>query len=83
MNPVKQIGRYQIPIADIVIVQKRTGLKALFLPGYDVLMCQGVKIRLNDSEMDELNREREIHEKTIEVLYQVAGMQRNNRAASA
>lgn len=83
MNPIRTIGRFQIPIASVITTQKRTGLRGLFFPGYDVLLIGGIKLRLNNAEKQQLDRERGIHEKTMETLYMVAAMQKNNRPAGA
>jgi len=83
VNPIIQIGRYQIPIGDVAVTRKRTGLAGFFRPGYDVLLRSGIRLRLTNQEKTELDEARGLHEKTIEVLHQVAAMQKNNRPAQA
>ncbi len=83
MNPVKQIGRYEIPIASVVMVEKKTGFLARLRPGYKVLLASGVIIHLTNQEKEELDAARMLHGQTMEVLHIVAGMQKNNRSVSA
>lgn len=83
MNPIKQIGRYEIPIASVVMVEKKTGFRALFCPGYKVLLASGAVIHLTNKEKEELDDARQLHSQTMEVLHMIAGLQRNNRPVSA
>jgi hypothetical protein len=83
MNPIAEIGRYQIPIASIVLVEELSWLQSLLHRAkYKALLASGHIICLTKEEKQQLDEARGIHEKTIEVLHQVAGMQRNNRSAA-
>lgn len=83
MNPVKQIGRYEIPIASVVIIEKKTGFRSLFSPGYKVLLASGIVLHLTNQEKEELDAARLLHSQTMDVMHMVAGLQRNNRPVSA
>ena len=81
MNPVRQIGRYQIPIASVVIIAKRTGWRGFFFPGYDCLLANGLQLRLNEQEKQELDEARGNHQKVMEVWGMISEMKRNNQAS--
>ena len=83
MNPVKQIGRYEIPIASVLIVEKKTGFWAWLKPGYKVVLASGIVLHLNETEKQELDNARELHSQTMQVLGMVAAMQRNNHPVQA
>lgn len=83
MNPVKTIGRYEIPIASIVMVEKKTGVMAWLRPGYKVLLASGVVLHLTNAEKEELDKARMLHSEVMDVMHMVAGLQRNNRPVSA
>lgn len=83
MNPVKQIGRYEIPIASVVMVEKKTGFLAWLKPGYKVLLASGIVIHLTNQEKEELDKARTLHGEVMDVMHMVAGLQRNNRPVSA
>lgn len=83
MNPVKQIGRYEIPIASVVMVEKKTGFRAWFKPGYKILLASGIVIHLTNREKEELDAARMLHDEVMQVMHIVAGLQRNNRPVSA
>ena len=79
MNPVKKIGRYEIPIGSVLSVRKRTGLKAVFFPGYDVFMAGGIVFRMNNAEKLELDIERQKHEEIMQVMGMIRDLQQANR----
>ena len=83
MNPVKQIGRYEIPIASVLVVEKKAGFWAWLKPGYKVVLASGIVLHLNESEKQELDKARELHGQTMQVLGMVAAMQRNNHPVQA
>ena len=70
MNPVKEIGRYQLPILNVVAISKRSGLRGWLKPGYDATLINGHVIHLTEEERQQLNSAREEHE----VVMQVYGM---------
>lgn len=78
MNPIKTIGRFEIPIASVVMTKKRTGFLGWLFPGYDVLLIGGATLRISEEEKAELDHERELHLATMEVMATVGHMQRNN-----
>lgn len=73
MTIIKQIGRYEIPITQIALIEKRSGLKAWLLPGYDVTLNNGKKIRLSEEEKVLLDSAQEDHA----IVMQVYGMARS------
>lgn len=81
MNPIKQIGRFHIPIASVLMVQKRTGFKGFFLPGYDVTLANGLTFRMNPKEKALLDAEMQIHAETMTVLGMIGHLQQANRPA--
>ena len=81
MNPIKQIGRYHIPIASVLMIQKRSGFKGFFLPGYDVTLVNGATFRMNAKEKALLDEEMQIHTETMTMLGMVAHLQQANRPA--
>lgn len=83
MNPVKTIGRYQFPIGSVVMVEKRTGIRAFFKPGYDVLLASGVVLRMTETEKQELDEARGLHQKVLEVGAMIAALQKNNQPVQA
>jgi hypothetical protein len=78
-NPIKQIGRYQIPIGSVLAVQKRTGLLGFIWPGYDVWLAGGVRLRLTAAEKAELDEARGLHEQVLAVMGMVGHQQLFNR----
>ena len=79
MNPVKTIGRYQFPIGSVVMIEKRAGIKALFSPGYNVLLASGVVLRMTEAEKQELDEARGLHQKVLEVGAMITALQKNNQ----
>ena len=73
MNPIKQIGRFEIPIASIAYCEK--------LPddGWLVHLIGGHRFMITAEEKLVLDAERELHSQTMEVLHMVAHLQGNNR----
>lgn len=70
MNPVKQIGRYQLPILNIAGVKARQGwLVKLKLrkPGYDVVLLNGHVIHFTPEEKQKYDEEIELHETVMQV----------------
>lgn len=83
MNPIKQIGRYEIPIGSVVMVERKAGFWPLISPSYKVILASGIVLHLNEAEKQELDKARELHGQTMQVLGMVAAMQRNNHPVQA
>ena len=79
INPIKEIGRFQIPIASVIVVKKRSGFWGWLSPGYNVMLTGGIKLSLNESEGEELKTEIENHEMVMQVMGMVSHQQRTNR----
>jgi len=67
MNPVKQIGRYEIPILSVITVKQRTGLLSKIWPGYDVTLTNGKTLRFTEEEKQALDQARAEHEMVMQV----------------
>jgi hypothetical protein len=74
MNPVKQIGRYQLPILNVAAISKRTGLRSRFKPGYDVTLINGHVIHFTEEEKAQLDQERERHETVMQIYGMAKGL---------
>jgi len=74
MNPVKQIGRYQLPILNVAVISKRTGWRGWFKPGYDATLINGHVIHLTEEEKAQLDQERETHETVMQVYGMARGL---------
>jgi hypothetical protein len=74
MNPVKRIGRYQLPILNVVAISLRTGWRAWFKPGYDATLINGRVIHLTEEEKTQLDQEREMHEAVMQVYGMAKGL---------
>lgn len=62
MNPIKQIGRYQLPILNVVVVMKRDDGD-----GYDVSLTNGASIRFTEEEKIEYDKAIEAHSGVMKV----------------
>jgi hypothetical protein len=74
MNPIKQIGRYQLPILNVVAIAKRTGWRSWFRSGYDATLINGHVIHLTEEEKAQLDQERETHETIMQVYGMARGL---------
>lgn len=77
MNPVKQIGRYQLPILNVFAVRERRGwLVKLKLrkSGYDALLNTGHVLHFTEEEKQQLDHERELHETVMQVYGMAKGL---------
>lgn len=83
MNPVKTIGRYEIPIASVVMTERRTGWKAIFRPGFDVVLASGVRLYLTNKEKAELDEARGMHAKVMDVHQMIETLKAGNRPGLA
>ncbi len=79
MNPIKTIGRFQIPIASVAVIKKRSGFWGWLAPGFDVLLQGGASLSLNSAEGELLKEEIENHELIMQVMGMVGHQQRTNR----
>jgi hypothetical protein len=75
MNPIKQIGRYLLPLLSIVVVAKRntSGWRFWRKGGYDVLLTNGRTIHFNDEEKAAYDEAIDLHEKTLQVYGMARG----------
>jgi hypothetical protein len=87
MNPVKQIGRYQLPLLSIVAVRRRRGWRLwltnwliekfdlLHEPNvYDVLLSTGHTIRFTQAEKEQYDTDMEWHGLTLQVYGMFKGL---------
>lgn len=87
MNPVQQIGRYQLPLLSVVAIRRRSGLKLRFLVWlieklnldheldlYDVLLSNGHRLRFTQDEKEEYNTAMEWHAVTLQVYGSARGL---------
>lgn len=79
MNLTNTIGRYEVPITQILAVQKRTGWRGWFRPGYDVFLLGGLKLHFTEAEKAELDAARAHHQQVMKVMGMVGSMQAANR----
>jgi hypothetical protein len=75
MNPVKQIGRYQLPILNVASIQKR-GRFRLRNPysNYAVFLTNGHTIYFTEEEKRLYDQERETHETVMQVYGMAKGL---------
>jgi len=74
MNPTYTIGRYQLPILNIVAIAKRTGWRNWLKPGYDVTLINGHVFHLTEEEKARLDQAREEHETIMQVYGMARGL---------
>ncbi|MBO0719215.1 MAG: hypothetical protein J2P41_00200 [Blastocatellia bacterium] len=79
MNPIKQIGRYKLPILSVVATQERdkSGLRryAFWIrPGYDVMLVDGHMIHFTPAEKEIYDKEIEHHELVLQIYGMCRGM---------
>jgi len=67
MNPTKQIGRYMLPLLNVVAISQRTGWRAWLTPGYDILLTNGHKIHFTEEEKKAYDTALEEHELVMQV----------------
>ncbi len=77
MNPVREIGRYQLPILNVFGIRRREGwLVRLRLkrPGYDAILTNGHVIHLTEEEKQQLDTAREEHDLVMQVYGMARGL---------
>jgi hypothetical protein len=80
MNPVKQIGRYKLPILNVVAVEERdrsawwARLAFWRRPGYDALLADGHRIHFTPEEKAAYDKEIEHHELVLQIYGACRGM---------
>ncbi len=70
MNPTKQIGRYMLPLLNVTAINQRTGWRAWFKSGYDVLLTNGHVLHFTEAEKQQYDEALAEHE----LIMQVWGM---------
>lgn len=81
MIPTQTIGRFEIVVADVAAIQRRSGFWGWLLPGYNVFLSSGLKLRMTAVEKAELDAHRQLHQDTIAVMGMIDRMQTLNRPA--
>lgn len=74
MNPVYEIGRYQLPLLSVIAIRQRrfNGWRKILLwlrlsrPGYDVLLNNGDKIHFTEEEKQKYDEAMEWHDITLQ-----------------
>jgi hypothetical protein len=77
MNPVKQIGRYQLPILNVFGIRERRGLLVrlkLRKPGYDAILTNGHVLHFTEEEKQQLDEARAEHEMVMEIYGMARGL---------
>jgi len=77
MNPVRQIGRYQLPILNVFGIRRREGwLVRLKLrkPGYDAILTNGHVLHFTEEEKQQLDQAREEHEMVMQIYGMARGL---------
>lgn len=82
MNPIQQIGRYDLPLGSVLAIRKRRfdGWRKIFLwlklsqPGYDALLNNGDRVHFTEEEKAEYNNAMEWHAVTLEWYGAARGM---------
>jgi len=79
VNPVKQIGRYELPILNVVAIKRRdrSGLRRLAFwmrPGYDVELNSGASIHFTEEEKAAFDKAMDEHELVMQVYGMCRGM---------
>lgn len=69
MNPVKQIGRYKLPILNVVAIKASKKAR-----GYTVYLTSGQKIHFNQQEKDAYDKAIEEHELVLQIYGMCRGM---------
>jgi hypothetical protein len=67
MNPRKRIGRYELPILDVIAIERRTGWRAWLKKGYSALLSNGRRIHFTEEEKKQFEAAIELHNKVIVV----------------
>lgn len=72
MNPVRQIGRYKLPILNVAAIKgrdKRGWRRYAFwrVPGYDVLLTNGSRIHFTEEEKEAYDKALDEHELVLQI----------------
>lgn len=78
MHP-EQVGRYQIPISEVLVIEQRTGWRGWLRPGFNVYLRSGVKLYLTEAEKAELDESLIKFNQILAVSAMVNNMQKANR----
>lgn len=83
MNPIKKIGRYEIPILSVIAIRKRNRegwrryafwLRSFWNDGYDVTLTSGCKLHFTHEEKAAFDREIEHFNLVLQVYGAARGM---------
>jgi len=79
MNPIKQIGRYQLPILSVIATchRNKSGWRKYAFwrrPGFDALLADGHRIHFTAKEKETWDREIIEHDKIMQVYGMCKGM---------
>lgn len=77
MNPIKQIGRYQLPILNVFGIRRRGGWMIRFKlrkPGYDAILTNGHVIHFTEEEKQQLEQAREEHGLVMQIYGMARGL---------
>lgn len=79
MNPVKQIGRYKLPLLNVVAIEERDKSdwrKYAFWrkSGYDALLADGHRVHFTPEEKAAYDREMEHHGLVLQIYGACKGM---------
>lgn len=72
-------GRHQFSVSQVLAIQRRTGLRGLFRPGFDVFVRGGFKLRLSHQEKLRLDQALSEHQKVLGVVATIEQFKRANR----
>ena len=64
LKPV-QIGKYEFRVTDVLSCTKRSGFWGWLLPGYNVILTVGIKLRLSREEKEQLDEEIAFHQEVM------------------
>lgn len=72
-------GRHQFPVSQVLAIQRRTGWRGLFRPGFDVFLRGGFKLRLNHQEKQLLDEALDEYQKVLGVAATIEQFKKANR----
>ena len=79
--PIREFGRYQLAVTDVLAIQKETGWRRFFTPSWKVSLRNGTSFRFNAKEHELLVSEMNSHENVVAVASLIQRMPLLNRPA--